>query len=74
MTTESHKLPWRGLVHLVIVYVVWGSTYLAMRETALGNFPPLTMAASRICIASVILVITVKLLGYKLALTRREAT
>lgn len=65
-------LPWRGLVHLVIVYVVWGSTYLAMRETALGGFPPLTMAASRICIAAVILLIAAKALGFRIALSKRE--
>jgi len=63
----------RGLLYLSVVYVVWGSTYLAMRETALGHFPPLQMAASRVCIAAAILLIIARLAGQRIAITRREA-
>jgi drug/metabolite transporter (DMT)-like permease len=70
--TKHHPLPWRGLAHLLIVYVVWGSTYLAMRETALGAFPPLKMAASRVCVASVILLIVTRILGNRVKLNVRE--
>jgi drug/metabolite transporter (DMT)-like permease len=73
MTAQHHHLPWRGLAHLIIVYLVWGSTYLAMRVTATGGFPPLQMAASRVCIAAAILMIIVKLAGLRIRLNRREA-
>ncbi len=68
----ARAMPWRGFAHLLIVYVVWGSTYLAMRETALGGFPPLKMAASRVCIASVILLILTKAIGQRIKLNWRE--
>lgn len=63
----------RGLLYLLIVYLVWGSTYLAMRETALGHFPPLQMAASRVCIAAPILLVAARMLGQRIVLDRREA-
>ena len=66
------RLPWQGLVNLMVVYVVWGSTYLAMRKTALGGFPPLKMAASRVCIAAAILFPVAKVLGLRIKLTLRE--
>ena len=73
MTKEHHPLPWRGLAHLLVVYVVWGSTYLAMRVTATGGFPPLQMAASRVCVAAAILMILAKVLRLRIKLSRREA-
>jgi drug/metabolite transporter (DMT)-like permease len=49
----------RGLVHLLIVYIVWGSTYLgiriAVREGA--GFPPFVMAGTRILVAGSILLL-----------------
>lgn len=72
MTAHQH-LPLRSLAHLLVVYIVWGSTYLAMRETALGNFPPLQMAASRVCIAAAILFPLARMLGQRIRATSREA-
>lgn len=71
MPSPSH-LPWRGLAHLLVVYVVWGSTYLAMRETALGGFPPLQMVASRVCVAAAILMVLARLFGHRIGMARRE--
>jgi drug/metabolite transporter (DMT)-like permease len=50
-TTES-KLPWQGLAHLAVVYVVWSSTYLAIRVAVRpgAGFPPFALAAMR-CLA-----------------------
>lgn len=73
MSSHEHKLPWSGLAHLGVVYVVWGSTYLAMRETALGGFPPLIMAAGRTLIAASVLMLIAKFIGLRIALTKREA-
>ncbi|MBC8346569.1 MAG: EamA family transporter [Candidatus Marinimicrobia bacterium] len=52
-----NKLNISGLIHLVIVYIVWGSTYLAIRVAVRSGsgFPPLIMSATRILVASVIL-------------------
>ena len=47
----------RGLVHLLIVYIVWGSTYLGIRIAVRDGtgFPPFAMAGSRVFVASLIL-------------------
>src|ERR1700694_3382826 len=47
---------------LVLVYVVWGSTYLAMR-VALGGFPPLLMAGLRFIAGGVALYFALRLRG-----------
>lgn len=49
----------RGLLHLCVVYVVWGSTYLAIRVAVRegSGFPPFTMAATRVIIAAAILLV-----------------
>ena len=46
-----------GLFHLLIVYVVWSSTYLAIRVavTEGSGFPPFSMGASRLIVAGLIL-------------------
>jgi drug/metabolite transporter (DMT)-like permease len=49
-------------IALAIVYVVWGSTYLAIRWT-LETIPPFTMAAVRYLVAGAVLLAWVKLRG-----------
>ena len=74
-TTENGKLDRRGLFHLLIVYVVWGSTYLgirvAVREGA--GFPPFTMAFMRVVVAAAILMTWAAIRGERIRLTRSEA-
>ena len=47
----------RGFVHLLVVYTVWGSTYLAIRIAVRDGtgFPAFAMAGSRVFVASLIL-------------------
>jgi len=52
----------RIVVALALVYVVWGSTYLAMR-IAMGGFPPLLMAALRFLTAGAALFVALRLRG-----------
>jgi drug/metabolite transporter (DMT)-like permease len=64
----------KGLLNLVLVYLVWGSTYLfiriAVREGS--GFPPFTMVTSRILCASAILFAVAWLLKNRLAVSRSE--
>jgi drug/metabolite transporter (DMT)-like permease len=55
-SSASASERWRLPLALFSVYVVWGSTYLAMRF-ALEGFPPLLMAATRFTIAGGLLLI-----------------
>lgn len=67
-------LTWEGMLNLFVVYLVWGSTYLAIRITVRegSGFPPFLMAASRTIIGGIILLIWAKLKGEKLKLRRTE--
>lgn len=53
----------RGLVHLGIVYLLWGSTFLAIRIAVREGtgFPPFSMAGSRVAVAGLILLLIVRL-------------
>jgi drug/metabolite transporter (DMT)-like permease len=54
MPHPDERLPLRGLAHLLVVYLVWGSTYLAIRVLvrAGGGFPPFLLGASRTLLAA----------------------
>jgi drug/metabolite transporter (DMT)-like permease len=66
----------RGIFHLIVVYLVWGSTYLAIRVAVRegSGFPPFTMAATRVIIASFILFSWVRIAGMNLRVKRQELT
>jgi drug/metabolite transporter (DMT)-like permease len=54
MRHPDERLPLSGLTHLAVVYVVWGSTYLAIRVLVRdgGGFPPFLLGASRTLLAA----------------------
>jgi drug/metabolite transporter (DMT)-like permease len=56
---------------LAIVYVVWGSTYLAIR-VAVEEIPPLLGMGSRFLVAGVLLALVLKLRGVDLRVSRSE--
>ncbi|MCX5879793.1 MAG: EamA family transporter [Deltaproteobacteria bacterium] len=68
------SLPIKGLLHLVIVYLVWGSTYLFIRVAVRegSGFPPFAMVASRILCAAAILFPLAWMLGHRLRVSRSE--
>ncbi len=53
MTTHTRPAPPAGtvLLALLAVYLIWGSTYLAIRLTIEGGYPPLLMAGVRFVLA-----------------------
>lgn len=53
----------RGLFHLGVIYIAWGSTYLAIRVAVRegSGFPPLIMSATRVFAGSLILFVLVAL-------------
>ena len=63
-----------GFVHLGIVYVLWGSTFLAIRVAVRegSGFPPFIMAGSRILIASAILFLIARIAKQRLRPTWGE--
>ncbi|GLZ40135.1 EamA family transporter [Actinokineospora sp. NBRC 105648] len=68
MTTKAW-LPWAALG---VVYVVWGSTYLAILFTV-ESMPPLLSAGLRFLIAGAVLAVAVRVLGGRGALRMTRA-
>ena len=71
---DRKKLDRAGLAHLVVVYIVWGSTYLAIRVAVRegAGFPPFTMALMRVLVASAILLAWARLRGERVGISRGE--
>ena len=71
---SERTVSWPGLFHLFVVYIVWSSTYIAIRVAVRpgGGFPPFALAASRCLLAFPILLALGKLRGLRLRPDRRE--
>ncbi len=71
---DRQKLDRRGLMHLLVVYLVWGSTYLAIRVAVRegAGFPPFMMAFMRVLVASSILMIWAGIKKDRIRLDRKE--
>lgn len=68
------EINWEGLPYLFAVYVIWGSTYLAIRVAVRpgSGFPPFTMGATRILFAGAIIFVWSALRRYQLRVSRKE--
>ena len=72
---STDKVPtWEGIAYLAVVYVVWGSTYLAIRVAVRegSGFPPVTMAAMRLTIAGLLMLLWGRLAGRSLKVSWRD--
>lgn len=54
MTASARPAPWKILLAFAIIYLVWGSTYLAIR-VGVREFPPFLMAGLRFTIAGALM-------------------
>jgi len=74
VTRDHHRYPLAGLLHLLVTYVVWGSTYLfirmAVREGA--GWGPFWLGAARVLVAAPILFAFGRARGARLKPTRVE--
>jgi len=63
-----------GYIHLAIVYVVWGSTYLAIRIAVRegSGFTPFMMGAMRVLAAGAILILLGLITRQRLKINRKE--
>lgn len=71
----SRDLPVSGLVHLGVIYLVWGSTYLAIRVAVRGEagFAPFTLGALRVAAGGIVLLLWAAARRERLLPTRQEA-
>lgn len=72
--TDKKTISIQGLLPLFVVYLMWGSTYLAIRITVRegGGFPPFTLALMRVASAGILLLGWSWLRKYKMRPTKGE--
>lgn len=62
MRSEHSDSPWKLILAFALVYVIWGSTYLAIRF-AIESIPPFAMLSARYMIAGTLLYTIMRLRG-----------
>ena len=67
--SDKHRL--RVMVSFGLVYVLWGSTYLAMR-VAVRDFPPCVVGATRYLVSGPIMLAACAAMGRKIRITRHD--
>lgn len=74
MAPSRARLDRLGLAHLGVVYLVWGSTYLAIRMAVRedAGFPPFIMAGLRVWVAALVLFGWARLRRERLRVSRGE--
>src|ERR1700734_230495 len=63
--------PWTVLLAFALVYVSWGTTYLAIKE-GVKDFPPGLFGGVRIALGGLVLMLFLAVRGAPLCLPRRE--
>ena len=74
VTRDSHRFPLAGLLSLLVTYVVWGSTYLAIRVAVRegAGWGPFWLGATRVLAAAAVLFAFNAIRGARLRPTRAE--
>jgi len=74
MTGDRQRLDRVGLAHLSVVYLVWSSTYLAIRVAVRdgAGFPPFSMALMRVVAAAAVLLLWARMRRERVGLSRSE--
>lgn len=62
MSTPPSTINWKIILAFAAVYIIWGTTYLAIR-IGIESMPPFTMAGLRYVIAGVLLLLYIKING-----------
>jgi len=74
VTLDTHRFSLAGLLNLLVTYVVWGSTYLAIRVAVRegAGWGPFWLGAARVLVAAAVLFALNRLRGARLRPTRAE--
>jgi drug/metabolite transporter (DMT)-like permease len=72
--SDSPYLPVAGVLNLLVIYLVWGSTYLAIRVAVRegAGWGPFWLGAARVTVAAAVLFTVNRLRGVRLRPTRPE--
>jgi drug/metabolite transporter (DMT)-like permease len=74
MKTDRTHLPLAGMLNLLVTYIVWGSTYLAIRVAVRegAGWGPFWLGAARVLAAALVLFLLNRMRGVRLRPTRSE--
>lgn len=74
ISSPARSISYTGLFHLLVVYIVWGSTYLAIRVAVRpgAGFPPFWLGAMRLLAGGLILWTWAALSRKELKVSRRD--
>jgi drug/metabolite transporter (DMT)-like permease len=67
----KHVAPWKLALALGLVYLSWGTTYLAIQE-GVKTLPPALFAGTRVCLAGLLVLAFLRLSGGTVRLSRRD--
>jgi drug/metabolite transporter (DMT)-like permease len=67
----KHVASWKLALALGLVYLSWGTTYLAIQE-GVKTLPPALFAGSRVCLAGLLVLAFLRLTGGTVRLSRRD--
>jgi len=64
----------KAFIYLATIYLVWGSTYLAMRIGVMpgSGFPPFALGAARLLLAGPVLLFLSRMRGHKIIISKRD--
>src|SRR6266704_4145920 len=71
MGPAEQKHRFRVILSFAALYVLWGSTYLAMR-VAVRDVPPYVLGAARFLVSGPVLLAACALMGRKISITRQD--
>lgn len=71
--TKAGNLRWQVLLSFALVYVFWGSTYLAIGIADEEHLPPAVMCTMRFVIAGPLMLAALAAMGRNIRINRREA-
>ena len=71
---QNKAITWSGVISLLIIYLVWGSTYLAIRIAVRegSGFPPFMLGATRVTLAGLVLILWGAFRKVRVKPTRQE--
>lgn len=74
VTTDRTHLPLAGMLNLLVTYIVWGSTYLAIRVAVRegAGWGPFWLGSARVLVAALVLFLLNRMRGVRLRPTRGE--
>ena len=72
-TSSTGSSSLKVTIAFALVYIVWGSTYLAIGVTSAEGIPPFVMCATRFLIAGPLMLACCALFGRKVSILRPEA-